>query len=93
MPGGLKHFQQSGQLHFLIFSCYRRRPNFANRIGGAARGLAVEQLPSISQAQTEWSRSNPTGQHGGERDWELFRQFVFVPISETPPKRSLSGAT
>jgi putative transposase len=29
MPRGLKHFQQSGQLHFLTFSCYRRRPNFA----------------------------------------------------------------
>jgi putative transposase len=29
MPWGLKHFQQSGQLHFLTFSCYRRRPNFA----------------------------------------------------------------
>jgi len=28
MPCGLKHFQQSGQLHFLTFSCYRRRPNF-----------------------------------------------------------------
>jgi hypothetical protein len=28
MPWGLKHFQQSGQLHFLTFSCYRRRPNF-----------------------------------------------------------------
>ena len=29
MPWGLKRFQQSGQLHFLTFSCYRRRPNFA----------------------------------------------------------------
>ena len=29
MPWGLKHFQQSGQLHFLTFSCYRRRPNFS----------------------------------------------------------------
>jgi putative transposase len=29
MPWGLKHFQQSRQLHFLTFSCYRRRPNFA----------------------------------------------------------------
>jgi len=28
MPWGLKHFQQSGQLHFLTSSCYRRRPNF-----------------------------------------------------------------
>jgi putative transposase len=29
MPWGLKRFQQSGQLHFLTFSCYRRRPNFS----------------------------------------------------------------
>src|SRR5580704_315718 len=28
MPWGLRHFQQSGQLHFLTFSCYRRRPHF-----------------------------------------------------------------
>jgi putative transposase len=28
MPWGLKHFQQSGQLHFLAFSCYRRQRNF-----------------------------------------------------------------
>jgi len=26
MPWGLKRFQQSRQLHFLTFSCYRRRP-------------------------------------------------------------------
>src|ERR1700686_997707 len=29
MPWGLKHFQQTGQLHFLTFSCYRRRPKLA----------------------------------------------------------------
>lgn len=29
MPWGLKHFQQSGRLHFLSFSCYRRRANFS----------------------------------------------------------------
>lgn len=28
MPWGLKRFQQSRQLHFLTFSCYRRRRNF-----------------------------------------------------------------
>jgi len=30
MPWGLKRFQETGQLHFLTFSCYKRRPNFAN---------------------------------------------------------------
>ena len=27
MPSGLRRFQQSGQSHFLTFSCYRRQPN------------------------------------------------------------------
>jgi len=26
MPWGLKRFQESRQLHFVTFSCYRRRP-------------------------------------------------------------------
>jgi putative transposase len=30
MPWGLKRFQQSHQLHFVTFSCYRRRANFVN---------------------------------------------------------------
>src|SRR3989442_7985156 len=30
MPWGLKRFQQSRQLHFLTFSCFHRRPNFAS---------------------------------------------------------------
>ena len=28
MPWGLKRFQQISNLHFLTFSCYKRRPNF-----------------------------------------------------------------
>jgi putative transposase len=28
MPWGLKRFHESRQLHFLTFSCYKRRPNF-----------------------------------------------------------------
>ncbi len=28
MPWGLKRFQQSGQTHFVTFSCFRRRPSF-----------------------------------------------------------------
>src|SRR5271157_2233209 len=30
MPGGLRRFHQSGQSHFVTFSCYRRQPNFVN---------------------------------------------------------------
>ena len=29
MPWGLKRFQQEGHLHFVTFSCYRRRPYLA----------------------------------------------------------------
>jgi len=29
MPWGLRRYQETGQLHFLTFSCYKRRPNFA----------------------------------------------------------------
>jgi putative transposase len=29
MPWSLKRFQESHNLHFLNFSCYKRRPNFA----------------------------------------------------------------
>ncbi len=28
MPRGLRRFHQSGQSHFVTFSCYRRQPNF-----------------------------------------------------------------
>jgi putative transposase len=30
MPSHLRRYQQSGQSHFLTFSCYRRRPNFTD---------------------------------------------------------------
>src|SRR5271157_3697959 len=30
MPRGLRRFHQSGQSHFVTFSCYRRQPNFVN---------------------------------------------------------------
>jgi len=165
MPWGLKHFQQSGQLHFLTFSCYRRpklrdstfarvlrivtgtrapvlravrvrlcrdartRTSAGQRTGtrlfstdgkrvtttstsGAranlwksyATSIATQSCAdwwsgprtgygaasvTISQARTEWSRSNPNGQHGAEKNCESCRQLAFT---KTPPKRSLSGA-
>jgi REP element-mobilizing transposase RayT len=44
MPWGLKHFQQSGQLHFLTFSCYRRRPNFASPHSRACFESSLERV-------------------------------------------------
>jgi putative transposase len=31
MPRGLRRYQESGQSHFITFSCYRRQPNFSTR--------------------------------------------------------------
>src|ERR1017187_7641896 len=36
MPSGLRRFQESGQSHFITFSCYRRQPNF---VGAAVYDL------------------------------------------------------
>src|ERR1700676_4883805 len=47
MPWGLKHFQQSGQLHFLTFSCYRRQPNFATP---HSRGCFESSLERVRQS-------------------------------------------
>ncbi len=30
MPRGLRRFHESGQSHFITFSCYRRQPRFVN---------------------------------------------------------------
>ena len=30
MPRGLRRYHESGQSHFITFSCYRRQPNFVN---------------------------------------------------------------
>jgi putative transposase len=186
MPWRLKHFQQSGQLHFLTFSCYRRRANFTTPhsracfesslervrqsyglcvygyvvmpehvhllINEPERGCLAQLLQSLKQSVARtlalraadsfwqaryydfnvwseskfveklryihrnpivrglverpedwqwssfrhyftgadgWSRSNPNGQRGGEKDWALYRRFA---CAKTPPKRSLSGA-
>jgi putative transposase len=43
MPRGLKRYQQSGDLHFITFSCYHRQPLLAR---ASAKGLfqhALEQ--------------------------------------------------
>jgi putative transposase len=44
MPWGLERFQQSGQLHFLTFSCYRRRPNFSNPHSRACFESSLERV-------------------------------------------------
>jgi putative transposase len=44
MPWGLKRFQECRQVHFLTFSCYRRRPNLNN---DAARSTFVSALERV----------------------------------------------
>ena len=44
MPSRLKRFHESGQTHFLTFSCYQRHPQFAEP---AARGIFERALERV----------------------------------------------
>jgi putative transposase len=44
MPWGLKHYQQTRQLHFVTFSCYHRKPLLADP---AARDIFVQILETV----------------------------------------------
>jgi putative transposase len=44
MPRGLRRFQQSGQLHFVTFSCYRRQPRLASASSRTIFEQTVEQM-------------------------------------------------
>jgi putative transposase len=44
MPWGLKRFQQTRRLHFLTFSCYKRRPNFGTPESRTTFESALERV-------------------------------------------------
>jgi putative transposase len=44
VPWGLKRFQQTRQIHFLTFSCYRRQPKFADPNACATFVSALERV-------------------------------------------------
>ncbi len=44
MPWGLKRFQESGQLHFLTFSCYRRQPKLRGACSCTVFVASLEQV-------------------------------------------------
>ena len=44
MPSNLKRYQQTGDFHFLTFSCYRRSPYFATRESRDLFEQALEQI-------------------------------------------------
>src|SRR5271170_1192087 len=44
MPWGLQRFQETGDLHFVTFSCYRRRPYLGC---AAARDVFIDSLESV----------------------------------------------
>jgi putative transposase len=46
VPWGLQHFQESGQLHFLTFSCYHREPKLGPT---RARDLFIAALEQVRQ--------------------------------------------
>src|SRR5271168_3897236 len=44
MPWGLKRFQETGQVHYITFSCYRRRPNLRRDEACATFVAALERV-------------------------------------------------
>ena len=44
MPWGLKRFHQTRQVHFLTFSCYKRRPNFGTPESRSTSEAALERV-------------------------------------------------
>lgn len=47
MPSGLRRYQQTGDLHFLTFSCYRRQPN----LGSPAARTRLERSLEATRAR------------------------------------------
>jgi putative transposase len=44
MPWGLKRFQQTDNLHFITFSCYKRRPNLGTPEARSIFEAALERV-------------------------------------------------
>jgi putative transposase len=44
MPWGLRRFQQTRNVHFLTFSCYKRRPNFRTPESRSTFEAALERI-------------------------------------------------
>jgi hypothetical protein len=53
MPSCLQRFQQSGQSHFLTFSCYRRQANF-NSAETYDRHYALREV-GIVEIESAWT--------------------------------------
>jgi hypothetical protein len=58
-------------------------------IGRSSHPVAKNATRVGHPAWTEWSRSNPNGPHGTEKNLESCRQLA---SAKTPPRRSLNGA-
>ena len=55
MPWGLRRFQETGQLHFLTFSCYNRKPKLDNVW---SYNLFECELEAIRPAGCSWVTSS-----------------------------------
>ena len=93
MPWGLKRFQQSHQLHFVTFSCYRRRANFVNAeaVGGAHAGVTREgsvlagevlRLQCVEREEARGEAARYSSQPGGAWTGE---EAGRVAVEELPP--------
>src|SRR5579863_9714429 len=93
MPWGLKRFQQSHRLHFVTFSCYRRRANFVNAeaVGGTHAGLAREgsvlagevlRLQCVEREEIRGEAALYSSQPGGPWTGEQARRLA---LEQLPP--------
>ncbi len=65
MPWGLKRFHESGQAHFLTFSCYHRRPLFAEWAVGRMPLVQFLCLLLILWSAPAWGTQNALAAHAG----------------------------
>jgi putative transposase len=77
MPSGLRRYQQTGDLHFLTFSCYRRQPN----LGSPA---ARRQLETSLEATRARYRFQVLG-------YVVMPEHVHLLVTE-PERKSLAKA-
>ena len=107
MPSGLRRFQQTGQMHFVTFSCYRRQPKLSSP---QARSVFERSLERTRRAygfcvagRASGIMRPDTGWEGAveiESEWTARRreQAGLRPTVlsgarvQFPPKQSLDGA-
>ena len=85
MTRGMRRFQESGQSHFITFSCYRRQPKFNDRQVSDLVPLCLEHYLKLSFAKRLRGFSRASSQVTVQkRDANLGRQAPGIG-----PKRTI----